>query len=77
MKIKVLGQGCKKCNQLYEGTLKAKEELNLEADVIKEENIKEIVKYGVMVTPALVVDEEVRLVGKVPSVEELKQILNK
>lgn len=77
MKIKVLGQGCSKCKTLFDNAIEAKEALNLDAEVIKVEDIKDIVKYGVMRTPALVVDEEVKVVGKVPKVEDIKKILSK
>ncbi|MCG8485769.1 MAG: thioredoxin family protein [Clostridia bacterium] len=77
MEIKILGQGCSKCKSLYERTIQAKEDLNLDAEVIKVESIKDIVKYGVMRTPALVVENEVKVVGKVPTVDEIKTFLNK
>lgn len=77
MEIKILGQNCSKCKSLYERAIQAKEDLNLDAEVIKVDNIKDIVKYGVMRTPALVVENEVKTVGKVPSVEEIKTLLKK
>jgi len=75
MEVKILGQGCKKCKQMYEHTISAKEALQLDVDVIKVEDISEIVKYGVMSTPALVVDNEVKVVGKVPTIEEIKKLI--
>lgn len=75
MEVKILGQGCKKCKQMYEYTISAKEALQLDVDVIKVEDISEIVKYGVMRTPALVVNNEVKVVGKVPTVEEIKKLI--
>jgi small redox-active disulfide protein 2 len=75
MVIKVLGTGCAKCHQLEENVRKAVEELGLDATVEKVENIKDIMKYGVMKTPALVVDEKVKLMGRVPTAEEIKKYL--
>jgi small redox-active disulfide protein 2 len=75
MVIKVLGTGCAKCHQLEENTRKAVAELGLDASIEKVENIKDIMKYGVMKTPALVVDEKVKVMGRVPSPEEIKKYL--
>jgi len=75
MEIKVLGTGCAKCKSLEKNTIAAVEQLQLEAKVEKVEDIMEIMKYGVMVTPALVADNAVVVKGRVPSVEELKSIL--
>jgi small redox-active disulfide protein 2 len=75
MIIKILGTGCAKCKALYEESSKAVQELKIDAEVVKIENMKDIVSYGVMRTPALVVDEEVKAVGKVLSAEEIKKII--
>lgn len=75
MEIKVLGTGCAKCKSLEKNTIAAVEQLKLDAEVEKVEDIMEIMKYGVMVTPALVADNAVVVKGRVPSVEELKSIL--
>ena len=75
MIIKILGTGCTNCRKLETNVRKVVEELGVEAVIEKVENMKDIVTYGVMRTPALVVDEEVRLMGKVPGVEELKKYL--
>lgn len=77
MEIKVLGTGCKKCKSLEQATRQAIEELNLDANVEKVEDIAEIMQFGVMTTPALVVDGEVVLSGKVPKISELKELLTK
>ena len=77
MKIKVLGAGCGKCKQLERLTIKAVGEANLDASVEKEEDIQKIMEYGVMMTPALVIDEEVVLSGRIPKMKELKEILTK
>lgn len=75
MKIKILGTGCRKCNKLEENTKRAVAELGVDASIEKVEDIKKIVEYGVMSTPALVVDEEVKFSGRVPNVEEIKKHL--
>ena len=77
MKIEILGTGCPKCKSLEKSVKKAVEELGIEAQVIKVENIKEIMSRGVMMTPVLYVDGEAKAVGKVPSIEEIKNILKK
>lgn len=77
MEIKILGSGCKKCNELEENTKKALEEMGLVAEVIKVTDFKEIAKYGVMTTPALVIDEKVISKGKVLKKEEIKEMLSK
>jgi small redox-active disulfide protein 2 len=75
MVIKVLGTGCAKCHQLEENVRKAVVELGIDVAVEKVENIKDIMKYGVMKTPALVVDEKVKSMGRVLSPEEIKKYL--
>ncbi len=75
MVIKVLGTGCAKCHQLEENARKAVAELGSDATVEKVENIKDIMKYGVMKTPALVVDEKVKVMGRVPTTDEIKKYL--
>jgi small redox-active disulfide protein 2 len=73
MIIKVLGSGCASCKKLEENTRKAVEELGIEATIEKVEDFKKIMAYGVMKTPALVVDEKVKIMGRVPSAEEIKK----
>jgi small redox-active disulfide protein 2 len=75
MIIKVLGSGCSSCKKLEENTKKAVKELGIEATVLKVEDLKEILSYGVMKTPALVVDEKVKAMGRVLAVEEIKKYL--
>lgn len=75
MEIKVLGPGCKNCKVLEENTKKAVEALKLEATIEKVTDMKEIIGYGVMRTPALVVDGTVKVMGRVPSPEEIKELL--
>ena len=75
MIIKVLGSGCANCKKLEENTRKAVEELGIEATIEKIADFKQIMAYGVMKTPALVVDEKVKIMGRVPSTEEIKKYL--
>ncbi len=77
MNIQVLGPGCARCKQLLNNTQVAVQQANLDADIEKVEDIATIMGYGVMSTPALVVDGVIKFSGKVPSVEELKKILGK
>jgi small redox-active disulfide protein 2 len=72
MEIKVLGPGCKKCNQTEKVVREAVAEAGVEADVEKVTNMMKIAGYGVFGTPAVVVDGEVKSMGKVPSKEEVK-----
>ena len=73
--VQVLGPGCPKCAKLKENADKAVQELGADATVEKVEDINQITGFGVMMTPALVVDGEVKVVGKVPSVDEIKKLL--
>jgi len=75
MKIEILGTGCAKCKKLYENTLEAVKQSGKEAQVSKVEDIKEIMGYGVMSTPAIVVDGVVKASGKLVSPEEIKAML--
>ena len=75
MNIKILGTGCSKCKKLEANTKEAVKELGIDASIEKVEDIQEIMSYGVMSTPALVVDGQVKLMGKVPSVEDIKKYL--
>ena len=75
MEIKVLGTGCAGCKSLERVTTKAVDELNLDATVVKIEDIQKIMGYAVMRTPALVINEKVVLSGQVPKIAELKELL--
>lgn len=75
MEIKVLGTGCPKCKTLEKITREVVEQSKIDATITKVEDIMEIMKFNVMTTPALVVDGKVVLKGRVPSHEELKDIL--
>jgi small redox-active disulfide protein 2 len=76
MKIQILGTGCPKCTQLAERAQVAAEELGFEFELIKVTDITDIMKFGVMMTPALAVDGTVKVVGKVPSVDDIKKLLS-
>ncbi len=73
MKIEVLGSGCAKCNKTKEMAEKAVKEMGVEAEIVKVEDFDKILAYGVMITPALVIDGDVKVAGKVPSVEDIKK----
>ena len=75
MEIKILGPGCAKCKTLDKLTREVVEKNGIKASVTKVEDIMEIMRYGVMSTPALVINEKVVLKGRVPSPDELKQLL--
>ena len=73
--IKILGSGCAKCNKLYEIADKAASELKIEYEMEKVTEMKKFVEYGVMITPALVVDGTVKVAGSVPSIDKLKELI--
>ena len=77
MKIEILGTGCPKCKKLYEISEEAVKELGISAEIIKVTDINKIIDYGVMVTPALVIDGDVMVVGKIPEKEEIKKWIEK
>ncbi|MCP4745240.1 MAG: thioredoxin family protein [Desulfobacteraceae bacterium] len=75
MKIQILGAGCPKCKKLAEAADAAAKELQLDYELEKVTDINQIMAFGVMMTPALAVDGDVKVVGKVPAIEEIKGIL--
>jgi small redox-active disulfide protein 2 len=75
-KIQILGAGCPKCKKLAETAEAAAKALGLEYELTKVTDIKEIMKFGVMMTPALVVDGKVKIVGKVPAADEIIKMLS-
>ncbi len=75
MKIEILGTGCAKCKATEKVVRKAVEELGIQAEVIKVEDLQDIVNRGVMMTPAVIVDGEVKIVGHTPTVDEIKKII--
>jgi len=74
-KIQILGTGCPKCKKLAENAEAAAKELGIEYELIKVDDINDIMDFGVMMTPALAVDGKVKVAGKVPAVEEIKKML--
>lgn len=77
MEIKILGPGCTKCKTLEKMTREVVENYKINAAITKVDDIMEIMKYGVLSTPALVVNEKVEIKGRMPSADEIKQILLK
>ena len=76
MEIKVLGTGCPKCKSLEKATQEAIEDLGIDASVLKEEDIMKIMGYGAARTPGLVINEKLVLSGRLPSVKEIKELIN-
>jgi small redox-active disulfide protein 2 len=74
-KLQILGTGCPKCKKLTELTEQAAKELGIEYEIVKVTSIDEIMSFGVMMTPGLAVDGEVKVAGRVPNVEEIKKML--
>jgi small redox-active disulfide protein 2 len=77
MKIEVLGPGCPKCHNTEENVKKALLELNKQAEVIKVTDINAMIDKGVMQTPALIIDGKIVMQGKIPTVEQIKQFIQK
>jgi len=75
MKLQILGTGCPKCKKLAENTEAAAKAAGVEYTIEKVTNINEIMNFGVMMTPALVVDGEVKVMGKVPEPAEISDML--
>ena len=75
MIIKILGTGCSKCQTLEKDTISALAELNVAADVQKVTKMDEIMKYDVMLTPALIINDKVKAAGKVLKIEEIKELI--
>ena len=74
-KVQILGTGCPKCKKLFEAAQQAVKELGIEAEVTKVEDINEIMKFNVMMTPALAVDGEVKVTGRIPKIQELRTMI--
>ena len=75
MKIKVLGMGCAKCKKLAELAAQVVQELGVEADIVKVEDLKEIMRYHVLSTPALVIDGQLKAAGRLPSPDEIRRFI--
>lgn len=76
-KIEILGTDCAKCKSLLKNVEKAVQELDMDAEVVKVNSIQEIMNRGIMMIPGLAIDGEIVLVGRSPSVEELKKMFKK
>jgi small redox-active disulfide protein 2 len=76
MKVEILGVGCAKCNKLYNMVNELVKKKGIDADVIKVEDLKVFSQYGVFMTPALVVDGQVKMAGKLPKESEVAQWLS-
>lgn len=75
--IKVLGPGCPKCKTTYNNVLEAVKQMSIEADVTKIEDIEEMMKYNVLTTPVLMIDEVAKVKGRIADVKEIKELLSK
>ena len=73
--VKVLGPGCAKCKTTYNNVLEAVKQLGIDADVTKIEEIEEMMKYNVLTTPVLMIDEVIKIKGRVADINEIKQLL--
>ena len=74
-KIQILGTGCPKCRKLAENAEAAAQSIGVEFEIEKVTNINDIMKFGVMMTPALVIDGRVEAAGKVPSIEDIEKMI--
>jgi len=75
-KLQILGTGCPKCNDLASKTEEAAKELGIQYELVKVSDINDIISFGVMMTPALAVDGEVKISGKVPDVDAIKELIS-
>lgn len=73
--VKVLGPGCAKCTTTYNNVMEAAKQLGIEIDVTKIEDIEEMMKYNVLTTPVLMVDDVIKVKGRVADISEIKQLL--
>jgi small redox-active disulfide protein 2 len=74
--IKVLGPGCPKCKTTYNNVIEALKQTGIEAEVEKVEDIEEMMKYNILVTPVLIIDEVIKVKGRVADIKEIKELLN-
>ncbi len=73
--IKVLGTGCSKCKTTFQNVEEAVKQLGVEIELIKVEDIEEMMKYNVLTTPVLVIDEEIKIKGRIAQIDEIKELL--
>ena len=74
--IKVLGPGCPKCKTTYNNVLEAVKQMGIEVDIVKIEDIEEMMKYNVLTTPVLMIDDVAKVKGRVADVKEIKELLS-
>lgn len=77
MNIKILGTGCPKCKKLTENVIEATKNLNMECEIEKVEEVDKIMEYGIMLTPGLVIDDKVVAAGRIATVREIEEYLDK
>ena len=75
MKIEIYGSGCSKCKKTEEIVRQAVNELNIKAEISKIEDLQKIIDKGIMMTPAVAIDGEIKILGRVPSTQDVKKIL--
>jgi small redox-active disulfide protein 2 len=75
IEIKILGKGCSKCKVTYSQVLKVVNELDIEVNIVKVEDINDILEYSILSTPGLVINEQLKLSGRIPSTQEIKKWL--
>ena len=73
--IKVLGPGCPKCKTTFHNVEEAVKQLGIEVEIIKVEDIEEMMKYNVLTTPVLVINEEIKIKGRIAQIDEIKELL--
>jgi small redox-active disulfide protein 2 len=76
MKIEILGSGCAKCKSVEKLVRNVVDELGIQADIIKIEDLQEIINRGIIMTPAVFIDGEAKIVGRIPTADELKKLLH-
>lgn len=76
MKIEIVGPGCPRCIATEKNVKEAVKQLGIQAEIVKITDVKEFAKKGVMFTPAVIVDGQVKISGKIPTVDEIKEILS-
>jgi len=75
MKIEILGSGCAKCKSVEKLVRTVVEELGISAEIVKVEDLQEIINRGIMMTPAVFIDGEAKIVGRIPTADEIKKLL--
>jgi small redox-active disulfide protein 2 len=74
--IKILGPGCPKCKTTFEVVKRAVEQCGIQAEITKVEDLEGMMKYNILTTPVVIINEEIKIKGRVPTVEEIKNLLN-